>query len=113
MYSCRLSALLPPTSIFDSATPGVFARIAKKSREPGRLASFSLSKCVVTSVDERSTTGDAPLTVTLSLTAPGLISALTVAVKPSPTWMPSRTMVAKPANSKVSVWSPVGTAEKR
>ena len=57
------------------------------SRAPGRLASFSLSKWVVTAVDERSTTGDAPLTVTLSVTAPGLSSALTVAVKPSPTWI--------------------------
>ena len=86
---------MPPTSIFESATPGVFAAIAKKSRAPGRLASLSLSKWVVTTVDETSTTGAAPLTVTLSSTVPGLNSTLTVAVKPSPTWMPSRTIVAE------------------
>ena len=72
------------------------------SRAPGRLASFSLSKCVVTAVDDRSTTGE-PLTVTLSVSAPGLISVLTVAVKPSPTWTPFRVMVTKPESSNVSV----------
>ena len=65
-----VSAPLPPTSIFAIATPGVLARTAKMSRAPGSAASFSLSKCAVTSVDARSMTG-APLTLTLSVTPPG------------------------------------------
>jgi hypothetical protein len=60
-----------------------------------------------------STTGVAPLTVIVSATEPGLISALTVAVNPMPTRMPSRSTVPNPASSKVSLNSPIGTLEKR
>ena len=82
VYGCCVSAPLPPTSTRDIDTAGVCATTAQKSRDPGRLASRSVSKCVVTLVDCRSRTGDAPLTVIVSATEPGLISTLTVAVNP-------------------------------
>jgi hypothetical protein len=56
-----------------------------------------------TLVDCTSTTGVAPLTVMLSFTDPGLISALTVAMKPTPTRIPSRAIEPKPESSKVSL----------
>jgi hypothetical protein len=50
----------------------------------------------------RSTTGDAPLTVTVSATAPGVISMFTVAVKPSDTRIPGRVTGPKPDSSNTS-----------
>jgi hypothetical protein len=83
------------------------------SRAPGSVASRSLLKCVVTAVAARSMAVDEPLTVTVEATAPGFNSALTVAVAPSPTRTPLRTTVSNPESSKVSAWSPGGTAENR
>ena len=101
---CCVHALLPPTSMRDIATPGVCAATAQASREPGSSASFSDVEVVA---DDRgrwmSTTGDAPLTVMLSATCPGLISALTVAVNPTLTRIPSRVIVPNPDSSKVSL----------
>src|ERR1051325_11705014 len=103
VYGCCVSAPLPPTSTRDIGTAGVCEPTAQKSRDPGRLASRSVSKCVVTFVDCRSTTGDAPLTVTVSATAPGLISTLSVAPKPSATWMLGRVTLPNPESSHVTV----------
>jgi hypothetical protein len=52
-------------------------------------------------VDCRSTTGDPPLTVIVSATAPGDISVFTVAVNPSATWMSARLTVPKPDSSNI------------
>src|SRR6185503_16559393 len=97
----------------DIATPGVCAATAHASREPGSSASRSLSKLLATLVDCTSTTGVAPLTVMLSLSPPGLNSTFTVAMKPTPTRIPSRAIAPNPASSKASLWSPIGTLEKR
>ena len=64
-------------------------------------------------VDVMSTTGDAPLTVTVSVSDATFSSAFTVAVKPRPTRMPSRLTVENPASSYVILYSPGGTAGKR
>ena len=85
------------------ATPGVCAATAQASREPGSSASLWLSSTLLTFVAEMSTTGDAPVTVMLSATAPGFSSALTVAVKPTLTRIPSRVIVPNPDSSKVSL----------
>ena len=78
---------------------GAAARIAQKSRALGRAASCWASKLVDVFVVATSTTGDWPLTVTLSVSDAIFSSALTAAVNPSPTRIPSRTTVEKPASS--------------
>ena len=50
-----------------------------------------------------STIGLAPVTVTVSSTAPTRSSALTVAVKPTVSSMPSRRTVENPGSVKVTV----------
>src|SRR5215510_5582249 len=94
-------------------TAGDSARIAHMSRALGRLASVRESKVVVIAVDCVSTTGDAPVTVTFSLSDATPSSALTVAVNANVTRIPSRTTVEKPDNSNVRLYSPGGTAGKR
>ena len=54
-------------------------------------------------VVETSTTGDAPLTVTVSCRVPTPSSTSTRAVRATCTTMPSRFSGAKPASSKVTV----------
>ena len=80
-------------------TAGAAARIAQKSRALGNEASSLASKLVAVFVDVMSTTGDCPLTVTLSVSDATFNSVLTVAVKPRPTRMPSRTTVENPSSS--------------
>ena len=80
-------------------TAGVAARIDQKSRALGSDASSLASKLVAVFVEVMSTTGDSPLTVTVSVSDATFISAFTVAVKPRPTRMPSREMVLKPDSS--------------
>ena len=53
-----------------------------------------------------STTGDSPVTVTVSSRAPTFMSALTGAVNPVVSSMPSRLMMLKPANVNVTVYRP-------
>src|SRR3954468_4345180 len=106
VYGCCVSAPLPPTSIRPMDTAGACASTAQKSRAPGRLASLSASKCVVTLVACRSTTGDAPLTVIVSAIEPGVSSVLTVAVKPRATLIPDRVTGPNPDSSNVNVYSP-------
>jgi len=50
-----------------------------------------------------STIGDSPVTVTVSVIAPTFKSALTGAVKPVVSSMPSRLMMLNPASVKVTV----------
>jgi putative sterol carrier protein len=95
-------ALLPPTSMRDSCTAGACAMIAQKSRALGNDSSCFASKMVAVFVDDTSTTGDAPLTVTVSCSDATFNSMLTVAVNPTPTLMPSRITVPKPPSSYCS-----------
>src|SRR5262249_20665074 len=94
-------------------TAGDSARIAHMSRALGRLASVRESNVVVIAVDCVSTTGDAPVTVTFSLSDATPSSVLTVAVNPSVTRIPSRTTVENPASSNFTLYSPGGTAANR
>src|SRR5438445_8681708 len=94
-------------------TAGAAARIDQKSRALGSDASSFASKLVDVFVDVTSTTGDWPVTVTLSDIDATVSSAFTVAVKPRPTRMPSRTTELKPVSSYVILYSPGGTAGNR
>ena len=78
---------------------GAAASIAQKSRALGSAASCSSSKLVAVFVDVTSTTGDCPVTVTVSCSDATFNSVLTVAVNPRPTRMPSRTTVENPPSS--------------
>ena len=62
-------------------------------------AQAAASKLVDVLVVATSTTGDWPLTVTLSVSEAIFSSTFTAAVKPRPTRIPSRTTVEKPASS--------------
>ena len=73
--------------------------IDQKSRALGSDSSCLASKMVAVLVDEMSTTGDAPLTVTVSCSEATFSSTFTVAVKPTPTLIPSRITVPKPPSS--------------
>ena len=53
-----------------------------------------------------STIGASPETVTVSCSAPTLISAFTVAVNSAGSWMPSRFSVLKPCSENVTVYGP-------
>ena len=53
-----------------------------------------------------STTGDSPVTVTVSSSAPTFISAFTGAVNPVVSSMPSRLMTLNPASVNVTVYTP-------
>ena len=78
---------------------GAAASTVQKSRALGSAASRSWPKFVAVVVAVTSTTGDSPVTVTVSCRVATLISVLTVAVKPRPTRTPSRTTVPKPVSS--------------
>ncbi len=101
-YPVCVPARLPPTSIRWTSTAGEFARIAQKSRAPGRFASFSALKLVEISVDATSTTGDSPVTVTVSSSVATRSSASMSALKPRPTTTPSRMKVVNPGSSNTS-----------
>src|ERR1043166_1256219 len=55
-----------------------------------------------------STSGDSPVTVTVSATAPTFISALIAAVKLASTSTPSRLIVPKPGSVKLTAYVPTG-----
>ncbi len=94
-----MPAALPPMSMRCICTAGAAARIDQKSRALGSEASSFASKFVAVLVDVMSTTGDWPLTVTVSVNDATFNSAFTVAVNPRPTRMPSRLTVENPASS--------------
>jgi hypothetical protein len=58
-------------------------------------------------------TGDLRSTFTLSFTAATSSTTFTVAVKPTPTWMPSRLLVLKPPSTNSSEYSLGGSAGNR
>ena len=60
-----------------------------------------------------STSGESPVTVMDSSSWPRASCASTVAMKPEPSFNPCRTMVRKPGNEKVTVYSPPGRVVKR
>ena len=74
----------------------------QKSWAPGRFDSFDASKLVAVVVDATSTTGDSPVTVTVSSSVATRMLALMVAWKPRPTSTPSRTKVVNPGSSKTT-----------
>ena len=67
-------------------------------------SSFVATVCLRTLVV--STSGDAPLTVTVSSIEPTRRSPFTVAVNPAESWMPSRLTVLNPGRLKVTVYVP-------
>ncbi len=78
---------------------GDAASTVQKSRAFGRDASRSEPKLAAVLVLETSTTGDAPVTVTVSCKVATVSSVFTVAVNPRPTLTPSRLTVPNPASS--------------
>ena len=68
----------------------------------GSASSSSLDSTFCWRVFCVSMSGVSPLTVIVSSTAPTCMSALTVAVKPAVTWMPSRFTELKPASENVT-----------
>ncbi|MEZ5285861.1 MAG: hypothetical protein R2712_13850 [Vicinamibacterales bacterium] len=108
-----MPAALPPTSMRVSTTAGAAASTVQKSRELGSADSFSWPKLVAVVVAVTSTTGDSPVTVTVSSSVATRSSVFTVAVKPRPTRTASRMTVPNPASSYVMRYSPGGMAGKR
>ena len=82
-----------------TTTAGAAISTVQKSRAFGRAASRSSPKFDAVVVVETSTTGDSPLTVTVSWRLATAISVFTVAVKPRPTATPSRFTVPNPPSS--------------
>ena len=83
------------------------------SRALGSDSSVLLSKLVWTRVAVVSIVGDSPTTVVTSSTLLTARVGLTVAVKPMPMRMSSRTTVRKPDISKVTLYVPAGRPGKR
>ena len=75
-------------------------------RPVGSASSASRSSTCTRAVLDTSTTGDAPVTVTVSSRTPTRISTLIVAVKSVGSSMPSRTNVLKPASVNVTRYTP-------
>src|SRR5258708_3651119 len=96
-----------------SCTAGACAMIDQKSRALGSDSSCLASKMVAVLVDVTSTTGDAPLIVTVSWSEATLSSTFTVAVKPTPTLMPSRITPPNPPSSYCTRYPPGGTPGSR
>ena len=82
-------------------------------REVGRFSSASLLKLVLTAVVRTSTTGDCPVTVTVSATPPTLNRTSIVATKPTSRRTASRRTDWNPLSSKVTVNAPAGSAANR
>jgi hypothetical protein len=68
---------------------------------------------VAGAVDTTSTTGDAPVTVRVSCTAPMPIGTLTVATKPVVSLIPSRRTDWNPDNSYTTLKTPIGNGVSR
>src|SRR5476649_565550 len=96
-----------------SCTAGACAMIDQKSRALGSDSSCLASKMVAVLVDDTSTTGEAPLTVTVSCSDATFSSTLTVAVKPTLMLIPSRITVPKPPSSYCTAYIPGGSAGRR
>jgi len=83
------------------------------SVELGIVRSASPFKLMPTLVVATSTTGELPLTTTLSCRLESVSSASTVIVVPSERTMPSRTSVWKLPSRNTSVYTPDGSAGNR
>ena len=79
--------------------PGLWCSTAHMSVAVGTSSSWVLSKVAATPVDFTSTTGDSPVTVTVSATVAICMSASTVKVAPVTTRTASKTTVWKPLSS--------------
>ena len=84
-------------------TPGISVAKLAKPRPVGIVSSTSLVITRIWLTFWMSTMGVAPVTVTVSSTLPTRSSALTVAVKPTVSSMPSRFTVEKPGKVTVTV----------
>src|SRR5216683_495101 len=92
---------------------GACAMIDQKSRAFGSDSSCFASNTVAVRVEDTSTTGDAPLTVTDSCSDATVSSTFTVAVKPTLMLMPARITVPNPESSYCTVYMPGGTPGSR
>ena len=98
----RYAPAEPPTSA-GPASPGVMVMsVANPCVPVGSVPSSSSEITVWRRVFWTSTSGLAPVTVTVSSSAPTRISTFTVAVKPLVNSMPSRLTVLNPASAKVT-----------
>jgi hypothetical protein len=88
----------PPTSNELIVVPGATAMSAHRSRAFGRLLIISCVKLVWICVFCVSTTGEAPVTVTVSFSDATWSCTLTVAAKPICTTISSRTTVENPGS---------------
>jgi hypothetical protein len=92
----------PPTSKEPVLTDGTVLAISTKLRPVGIVSRSSWLTTSRRVLVWTSTIGLAPVTVTFSETAPTRISALIGAVKFASSRIPSRTIVLKPVNVKVT-----------
>ncbi len=106
-------ALEPPTSNTPVVTEGTVPAMSWKLRPVGSES----SSCWLTTSRRwlvcTSTTGDSPVTVTLSATAPTFISTLIGAVKFDSSRTSARRTVVKPVNVKVTVYVPGRRSTRR
>lgn len=82
-------------------------------RDVGRFSSASLLRFVLMPVVFTSTTGDSPVTISVSLIVPMAILTSMVAMNPAPNRISVRRTDWNPANSNVRAYSPRGSAVKR
>ena len=90
---------LPPMSNPSIRTPGACPSIDQMSVAVGMPTSFSPEKADPTFVVAMSTTGDSPVTVTLSASVATCSWISSVSVVPTLRTIPSRTSVVNPASS--------------
>ena len=93
--------------------PGACPMTVQMSREFGMSFNISCVMFVWTFVFLTSTTGEAPVTVTVSVTDATASCTGTLAVKPMVMMMPSRLTVPKPVNWYFRAYSPGGSDGKR
>ena len=84
-------------------TPGISSATENTWRPVGRTSSTARGMTDWPTELRVSTTGDSPVTVTLSSSPPTFSSMFSVAVKAVGSSMPSRFTVVKPVRSKVTV----------
>src|SRR5260370_1037425 len=105
MYVCCIPAE-PPTSGALSVTPVSVDPSAQMLRPVGTASSSSRDRTCPCVALLMSTTGEAPVTVTVSSTAPIFISELTVAVKSDGSSIPSRLTTLKPGSVNFTMYEP-------
>ena len=93
---------VPPTSGALNEMPFSVDPTAQMFRPVGSASSRSRDRTCCCVALFTSTTGDAPVTVTVSSSEPTFISAVTVAVKSAGSSMPSRLIVLKPGSVNVT-----------